>query len=120
MIGQLGLGIGAAAGVAGLCVYGLGLGSEAGAIDKYGCVQSSSSMSSCVVTGEPRLWPSYVRERLHSTYAYLGSSLVLTAGAGVAASRSPTILRLASANSLVVALSCPPLSSNGKDDGKCV
>uniref|UniRef100_A0A7E4VL27 Growth hormone-inducible transmembrane protein n=1 Tax=Panagrellus redivivus TaxID=6233 RepID=A0A7E4VL27_PANRE len=47
------------------------------------------------------LWPDYVRQRLHHTYAYLAGSLALTAGAGYAAAQTPAILRLTANGGLV-------------------
>lgn len=43
-----------------------------------------------------RLWPQYVKERIHSTYAYFGGSVVLTAASAAAIFRSPTLLNLVS------------------------
>lgn len=42
-----------------------------------------------------RLWPEYVKERIHSTYAYFGGSVLITAGSAAAIFRSPTLLNLA-------------------------
>lgn len=42
-----------------------------------------------------RLWPEYVKERIHSTYAYFGGSVLITAASAAAIFRSPTMLNLA-------------------------
>ena len=49
-----------------------------------------------------RMWPSYVRDRLSSTYAYLAASLGVTAVSGVAAARSPLIMRLTAGGGILV------------------
>lgn len=43
-----------------------------------------------------RLWPEYVKQRIHSTYAYFGGSVIITAASAAAAFRSPMLLNLAS------------------------
>lgn len=70
-------------GVGMLCYYGLSMSPESAA---------ANSM----------FWPDHVRQRLHTTYAYLAGSLSLTAGAGYLASKSPTLLALTSGPSLLV------------------
>jgi len=72
-----------ALGIGMLCYYGL-----------LGHGQSSAMERSA-------MWPAYVRERLHTTYMYLGGSLVVTAGSAMAASRSPAIMALTSKGTLV-------------------
>ncbi|KAI1728268.1 inhibitor of apoptosis-promoting bax1 domain-containing protein [Ditylenchus destructor] len=69
-------------GVGMLCYYGLGMSKEINAFDRSA------------------LWPAYVRQRLQTTYGYLTGSLALTAAAGMAAARSPMIMRLTSTGSL--------------------
>lgn len=69
-----------------LCYYGLGLS------------KGSSSIANSV------FWPQYVCDRLRLTYGYLMGSLGITAMSGVAASRSPAIMRLVSGGSLVTLL----------------
>ena len=80
-----------------LCYYGLTMQADSAAsrsaYDKINFYEFNNIFS---------LWPEYVRQRLHSTYAYLAGSLTLTAGAGVAAARSPALLSLVSAPSLLV------------------
>lgn len=39
-----------------------------------------------------RLWPDYVRDRIHTTYGYFGASIGLTALSSMAVLRSPRIL----------------------------
>lgn len=60
--GQLAVGGASVAGLGALCYYGLGLASEAGAIDRA------------------HLWPEHVRSRIRDTYGYLGASLAVVAG----------------------------------------
>jgi FtsH-binding integral membrane protein len=50
------------------------------------------------------VWPEYVRQRVRDTYMYFGSSLVFTAGAAVAAFRSPAMMNLMMKNSWVAIL----------------
>jgi len=66
----------------GLCYYGMGLASEAGAVDKVA------------------FWPAYVKERVRDTYMYFGGSLFATAGSAYAISQNPTLMRLASSNGI--------------------
>uniref|UniRef100_A0A915EM83 Serine/threonine specific protein phosphatases domain-containing protein n=1 Tax=Ditylenchus dipsaci TaxID=166011 RepID=A0A915EM83_9BILA len=75
-----------AAGLGMLCYYGLGMSKEQSAVDRSG------------------IWPQYVRDRLQATYGYLTGSLALTAAAGVAASKSPWIMSVASRGSLMAML----------------
>lgn len=42
------------------------------------------------------MWPEYVRERIHSTYAYFGGSVAITAASAAAVFRSPALLNLIS------------------------
>lgn len=42
-----------------------------------------------------RLWPEYVKQRIHSTYAYFGGSVLISAASAAAIFRSPTMLNLA-------------------------
>lgn len=62
-------------GIGSLCYYGLGLSGEAGAVDKA------------------RFWPSYVRDRIQSTYTYFASGLAITAVSAYGASRSLSFIR---------------------------
>lgn len=50
------------------------------------------------------MWPKYVRERVHLTYAYLASGLGITATAAVLASRSPVIMNLVTRGTIPVML----------------
>lgn len=47
------------------------------------------------------LWPDYVKQRIHSTYAYFGGSVIITAASAAAAFRSATIMRAATAGGIV-------------------
>lgn len=69
--------------LAGASVFGVG------ALMYYGLVSKEQS-----ILQKSAIWPSYVRERISTTYAYLAGSLALTAVSGVAASRSAAIMRL--------------------------
>ncbi|CDW53107.1 growth hormone inducible transmembrane protein [Trichuris trichiura] len=83
-VGKLAVAGGAALGLSALCYYGLGLSSEAGAIE------------------HAALWPQYVRDRVHRTYQYLGGGLVLTAASTLMMARSPAIMNLVTRNSFLV------------------
>lgn len=65
-----------AVGMGFLCYYGLGLSSDIGAIE------------------EMHIWPQYVRDRIKSTYAYFGGSVLLTAASVAFCSRSPMMINL--------------------------
>ncbi|KAG8187465.1 hypothetical protein JTE90_009534 [Oedothorax gibbosus] len=80
-LGQ-GLLLGASAfGIGSLCYYGLGLSSQPGAVEK--------SM----------IWPQHVKDRIKSTYAYFGGSMIITAASAYAVSQSPKLLNLMMRNS---------------------
>lgn len=78
IIGASGLGLGY------LCYYGLGLSSQPGAVE------------------QSMIWPQYVRDRIKTTYAYFGGSVIVTALSAVACSRSPGFIRMISKNSWLV------------------
>jgi len=82
-VGRLAAAGAAAFGVGALAYYGMGLAKEGGALE--------NSM----------LWPQYVRDRVHSTYMYLGGGLTMTAGAAALVFRSPTLMNLMTKNSLL-------------------
>jgi len=65
-------------GLGALCYYGLGLG------------HGTSVLNNSI------LWPEYVQERIHNTYAYFGGSVLISAASAAAIFRSPTLLNLAS------------------------
>uniref|UniRef100_A0A1I7UFL2 Growth hormone-inducible transmembrane protein n=1 Tax=Caenorhabditis tropicalis TaxID=1561998 RepID=A0A1I7UFL2_9PELO len=69
--------------LAGASVFGVG------ALMYYGLISKEQS-----ILQKSAIWPSYVRERISSTYTYLAASIGLTAVSGVAASRSPALMRL--------------------------
>jgi len=82
------IGKGAAAGASviglgALCYYGLGLGAPNNTLN------------------QSMLWPQYVKERIHSTYAYFGGSVALTAVSAAAIFRSPALFNLVSRGGLV-------------------
>lgn len=41
-----------------------------------------------------RVWPQYVRDRVHDTYLYFGSSVAITAASAAAVFRTPALLNL--------------------------
>ncbi|XP_054165017.1 growth hormone-inducible transmembrane protein-like [Oppia nitens] len=82
-LGQGMIGGGALLGIGALCYYGLGLSNAPGIYER--------SMA----------WEQHVRERIHTTYAYFGSGLGLTAAAAAAALRSPAVMRMMTRNSLM-------------------
>ncbi|VDP21271.1 unnamed protein product [Soboliphyme baturini] len=77
-LGRLFAAGGAAVGLGALCFYGLGLSNQVGT-----------------------LWPQYVRERIHSTYEFLGGSLVLTAASAVAIAKNKTMMAFLTRNSFL-------------------
>lgn len=85
-VGSLAASGAAVLGVGALCYYGAGLSKEVGILEKSA------------------IWPQYVRDRVHSTYMYLGGSLALTAASAVAVARNHTLLRLMSGNGIGVML----------------
>jgi len=74
---------GAALGIGALCFYGLGMSNETGALEKS-------------IT-----WSPMVRQRIRDTYMYFGGGIVVTAGAAVAAARSPMIMNFMMKNSML-------------------
>ncbi|XP_073988091.1 growth hormone-inducible transmembrane protein [Rhodnius prolixus] len=75
-------------GVGALCYYGLGAGSQPGAID------------------QAVVWPEYVRQRIKDTYTYFGGSLMITATSAVMAFRSPVIMNFVARNSFLAVAAC--------------
>lgn len=73
---------GAAIGLGALCLYGLGLSKEPGAIDRA------------------IVWPEYVKQRIRSTYLYFGGSIILTAATAAMLFRSPAAMNMLTRNSL--------------------
>lgn len=75
-IGKGALACGAVIGLGSLCYYGLGLSSSMGAMDYA------------------KLWPDYVKDRIRTTYMYVGGSILCTAGAAAMCLRSPAVMNL--------------------------
>lgn len=75
-VGQMGVAAASGVGIGALCFYGLGLGKEAGAIDRMG------------------VWPEHVKARVRDTYMYFGGGLAFTAASAAACFRSPVIMNL--------------------------
>lgn len=71
-------------GLGALAYYGLGFSNQAGILDKS------------------KLWPQLVRDRIKSTYTYVGASLGATALSAMAILRSPTLMNLAMRNTIAV------------------
>ncbi|VDN96297.1 unnamed protein product [Rodentolepis nana] len=70
---------GAAIGLGGLCLYGIYGGNQTGSL---------SAIDRAAV------WPDYVRQRIHSTYAYLAGGAAIAAASATALVRSPTFIRV--------------------------
>lgn len=71
---------GAAVGLGGLCLYGL--------------YSSSTASSSLSALDRAAVWPDYIRQRIHSTYAYLAGGAVVAGSSAVALVRSPGFVRV--------------------------
>lgn len=84
--GMLATGIAGAAGIGALCYYGMGMSNVEGALERS------------------VLWPQFVRDRIHSTYAHLGTGFGISAAAAYAAFKSPAIMRVVSGGSMMVAI----------------
>lgn len=84
--GMLSLGAAGALGLGALCYYGLGMSNVEGALERS------------------VLWPQYVRDRIHSTYAHLGVGFGISAAAAFATFRSPAAMRFFANGSLLSAL----------------
>ncbi|CAI2350931.1 unnamed protein product [Caenorhabditis sp. 36 PRJEB53466] len=76
--------------LAGASVFGVA------ALMYYGLVSKERS-----ILQQSALWPAYVRERISTTYTYLAGSIALTAASGVAAFRTPAIMRLTAGNGML-------------------
>lgn len=70
---------GAALGLGGLCLYGI-----------YGG-QKTDALSAL---DRAAVWPDYVRQRIHSTYAYLAGGAAVAAASATALIRSPAFVRV--------------------------
>lgn len=79
-IGKGALAGGSVLGLGALCYYGLGLGSQANTLNNA------------------MLWPEHVKQRIRSTYAYFGGSILISAASAVAVFRSPRMMSLVSRN----------------------
>lgn len=49
-----------------------------------------------------RMWPQFVRDRVHATYGYFGASCAITAASAIAVFRTPTLLNLVTRNGFMV------------------
>ncbi|XP_023019829.1 growth hormone-inducible transmembrane protein [Leptinotarsa decemlineata] len=95
-IGKGALAGGSVLGLGALCYYGLGMGSEVGAIEKQ------------------HLWPQYVKDRIKTTYMYFGGSIVVTAASALAAVRSPFIMNIVMKNGFMgMAISLAAIMGTG-------
>lgn len=84
--GMLAIGAAGATGLGALCYYGLGMSNVEGALERS------------------ILWPQYVKDRIQSTYAHLGGSIIISGAAAYATLNSPAAMRFLSRGSLLVAL----------------
>lgn len=84
--GMLSIGLAGAAGIGALCYYGLGMSNVEGALERS------------------VLWPQYVKDRIHSTYAHLGLGFGISTAAAYASFRSPTVMRLMASGSPMLAI----------------
>ncbi|KAL5484027.1 hypothetical protein EMCRGX_G020454 [Ephydatia muelleri] len=87
-IGRAFLAGGSLFGIGSLCYYGLGLSGETGALDKA------------------RFWPSYVKDRIQSTYTYFASGLAITAVSAYGASRSSSFIRFMANRPILAMVTC--------------
>ncbi|CAG9814082.1 unnamed protein product [Phaedon cochleariae] len=95
-LGKGALAGGSVLGLGALCYYGLGLGSDVGAIEKH------------------HLWPQYVKDRIKTTYMYFGGSIVVTAASAMAAVRSPAIMNIVMKNGFLgMAISLAAIMGTG-------
>lgn len=81
--GLLTIGAASAVGIGALCYYGLGMSNVEGALERS------------------VLWPQYVKDRIHSTYAHLGTGFGISAAAAYATFKSPAAMRVLSSGSLL-------------------
>lgn len=84
--GMLTIGGAAALGIGSLCYYGLGMSNVEGALERS------------------VLWPQYVKDRIHSTYAHLGIGFGISTAAAFATFKSPVLLRFFSNTSALGAI----------------
>lgn len=77
--------------------YGMGKGAVAGAalmgliaLGYYGLGMSNEPS----IYDHSTVWPQYVRDRIHATYAYFGGSCILTAGSAAAVFQTDALLQL--------------------------
>jgi len=85
-IGMLSLGAAGAFGIGALCYYGLGMSNVEGALERS------------------VLWPQYVKDRIHSTYAHLGVGFGISAAAAYATFSSPSMMRVVASGSIPFAI----------------
>lgn len=117
-VGRMVLAGGAAVGLGALCYYGLGMSNEMGAIERavwvtLFCVFLLSlvpflkihhHLTDFLLFFPCRIWPQYVKDRIHSTYMYFAGSVGLTALSAVAVSRNPAIMGLMMGGSWMVSI----------------
>ncbi len=56
-----------------------------------------------------RIWPQYVKDRIHSTYMYFAGSIGLTALSAVAVARTPALMGLMMRGSWLVSFIMDPV-----------
>lgn len=85
-IGTLTIGAAGVLGIGSLCYYGLGMGNAEGALERS------------------VLWPQFVRDRIHSTYAHLGVGFAISTGAAYVTFKSPALMRVFANGSILAAI----------------
>ncbi|VDM31743.1 unnamed protein product [Hydatigera taeniaeformis] len=81
---------GAALGLGGLCLYGM-----------YGSNVGANSLS---VLDRAAVWPDYVRQRIHSTYAYLAGGAAVAAASATTLVHSPAFVRAVTGGGILAPL----------------
>ncbi|KAL5964250.1 Growth hormone-inducible transmembrane protein [Taenia solium] len=81
---------GAALGLGGLCLYGI-----------YGANVGAGSLSAL---DRAAVWPDYVRQRIHSTYAYLAGGAAVAAASATALVRWPSFVRAMASGGILAPL----------------
>ena len=94
------------AGLLALCYYGSGMSGQESAADRAMLVHELNEMFGIFTVANVffSLWPSYVRERINSTYGYLTGSLAFTAASAAMFSRSARGMAFLASRPYVVSL----------------
>lgn len=78
---RMAIAVGAACGLGALCYYGT----------RSATIESVESLSAL---DRASLWPDYVRQRIHATYAYLAGGAGIAAASAISLARSPAFCRV--------------------------